>query len=93
MRLPGFPHQKVSDAKELDGSPFIVRIVDDTSFFGPTDWSELEKIIDGIPRSKAPEQFIEEPTYFPKSMDIDLNPEPRREEVERILNTIDPDVE
>ena len=93
MRLPGFPHQKVNDAKELDGTPFMVRIVDDTSFFGPTDWSELEKIIDGIPRSQAPEQFIEEPTYFPKSMDIDLNPEPSREEVERILNTIDPDVE
>ena len=93
MRLPGFPYQKVNDAKELDGTPFMVRIVDDTSFFGPTDWSELEKIIDGIPRSKAPEQFIEEPTYFPKSMDIDLNPEPSREEVERILNTIDPDVE
>ena len=93
MRLPGFPHQKVNDAKELDGTPFMVRIVDDTSFFRPTDWSELDKIIDGIPRSQGPEEFIDGPTYFQKSIDIDLNPEPSRSEVERILNTIDPDVE
>jgi hypothetical protein len=53
MRLPGFPHQKVSAQKGLTGEPFIVKIVDDISFLGPDSWTERKAKIDKLKPTTA----------------------------------------
>lgn len=49
MRLPGFPHQKVSAKKGLDGTPFMVRILHvQGSGHRPDDWQSRKAIIDAL---------------------------------------------
>ena len=68
MRLPGFPHQKVSAQKGLTGEPFIVKIVDDISFLGPDSWTERKafidtlKPIDALPLSQRAAAQIQAPS-------------------------------
>ena len=91
MRLPGFPHQKVDAAKQLDGTPFMVNIVEDTSFFGPTNWNYLETIINDIPDTSAEGLPSNEPYCLLNPLEIDLTNEPSPAEVREILSYIPAD--
>lgn len=56
MRLPGFPHQKVSAKKGLVGTPFMVQIVEDRSEDGVEDWADRKAAIEALappPATKA----------------------------------------
>jgi hypothetical protein len=46
MRLPGFPHQKVDREKRLNGTPFMVRMIESTAHFGPDLWEFRKDKID-----------------------------------------------
>ena len=46
MRLPGFPHQKADSEKGLNGTPFMVRMIESTAHFGPDQWAFRKEKID-----------------------------------------------
>lgn len=87
MRLPGFPHQKVDAEKGLDGTPFMVRMVEDTSFFGPDQWEDRKAKIEALEPKTAPKPKLSE-RAMPQAQsfaETDLS------EVEEMLSYIDPD--
>lgn len=56
LRLPGFPHQKVRADKDLDGTPFLVRIVENrTEKRGPFVWErDVEPLLSQLPARTPP---------------------------------------
>jgi hypothetical protein len=56
LRLPGFPHQKVRADKGLDGTPFMVRVVENrTEKRGPFVWeSDIEPLLSQLPARTIP---------------------------------------
>jgi len=93
MRLPGFPHQKVCADKGLTGEPFMVRMIEDTAFFGPTDWEQLKSRIYAL---QPPKQETSELSLFQcaahTTPQIDVGEKPSRAEAEDVLSYIDPDI-
>lgn len=53
MRLPGFPHQKVSAQKGLTGSPFMVKMVNHVPSDGAHTWAERKAFIDTLKPSNG----------------------------------------
>jgi hypothetical protein len=53
MRLPGFPHQKMSAQKGLTGSPFMVQMVNDVPSDGDRTWAERKAFIDTLKPSNG----------------------------------------
>ena len=53
MRLPGFPHQKVSAQKGLAGSPFMVQMVNHAPSDGAHTWAEWKAFIDKLKPSNG----------------------------------------
>lgn len=53
MRLPGFPHQKVSAQKGLTGSPFMVQMVNHMKSDGAHTWAEWKAFIDKLKPSNG----------------------------------------
>jgi len=93
MRLPGFPHQKIRAAKGLTGKQFMVKMVDDTAFFGPSDWEALQAQIDALPNQTADEcaSTLSE-RALPNRPRVAPDSQPSREEVEEVLSYISPNV-
>ena len=56
MRLPGFPHQKVSEKKGLNGTPFLVKFVGSPKDeITPDDWATRLDVINSLAQMKTPE--------------------------------------
>lgn len=93
MRLPGFPHQKIRAAKGLTGKQFMVKMVDDTAFFGPSDWEALKAQIDALPNQTADEYA---PPLSERAMPapprVATDSQPSREEVEEVISYISPNI-
>ena len=53
MRLPGFPHQKVSAQKGLTGSPFMVQMVNHVPSDGAHTWAEWKAFVDKLKPSNG----------------------------------------
>jgi len=53
MRLPGFPHQKVSAQKGLTGSPFMVHMVNHAPSDGAHTWAEWKAFVDKLKPSNG----------------------------------------
>jgi hypothetical protein len=57
MRLPGFPHQKVDKKKELHGTPFMVRMIQNITHSGPDRWEYRKSQIDQAHAAKIAAQL------------------------------------
>lgn len=56
MRLPGFPHQKVSEKKGLNGNPFLVKFVGfPKNEIIPDDWASRLGVINSLAQVKMTE--------------------------------------
>ena len=53
MRLPGFPHQKVSAQKRLTGSPFMVQMVNHAPSDEAHTWAEWKAFVDTLKPSNG----------------------------------------
>lgn len=90
MRLPGFPHQKVSSAKGLTGKRFMVRIVHLSDPIGLDDWADRKEAIDALKPQQTLSARAVAGISKPRQTKAKAQAKPSLGEAEEVLSHVDP---